>query len=389
MIDFNFHNKSVVLLIKSAVLGGAERQALGLANYLINQFNCKVYLVCTHTDNVSKEFESFATLSGINKIHFFGTPFLSIKKGYAFSNIKKTIRTLKYLFKIRKNISTFKPDIIIPFLNSPSKIASLIYKGTGAKITFWHQLGLDSYTYDYAESKAVKKAPFIIANAENGLEVFKSHYKLDDKKLFVLPHYVSIKKVDLNRKKLREFYLINENAIVIGMISHYREEKYQELLLNAFSEIKTDKNIHLVLLGNKDNDKNTLQKFNNLNKIAKNKNVENKVSVLSGNSVEEVLNLLDIAVLVSKIEGTPTVVMEYMLYGLPVISSNHIGCINLLKESNFLIPNKKSVLIEKMKSLIEDPILRSKVGNENKKIIEKFSIENYVKSLTKIINKFL
>ena len=37
MIEFGFQNKNIVLLIKSGVLGGAERQALGLANYLINK----------------------------------------------------------------------------------------------------------------------------------------------------------------------------------------------------------------------------------------------------------------------------------------------------------------------------------------------------------------
>ena len=231
--------------------------------------------------------------------------------------------------------------------------------------------------------------PFILANSENGLDVFRNHYKVDESKLFVLPHYVSIKKVELDKKELRKKHSIKENAIVIGMISHYREEKYQELLLNAFSDIVTEKEIHLVLLGNKDNDGHTLEKFNSLKRIAENNNIENNVSILSGNSVDEVLNLLDIGVLVSRIEGTPTVVMEYMLYELPVISTNHKGCMHLLKESKFLITNDKNVLKGKLKILIENEELRTVEGKNNKKKIDYFSIENYVDSLSKIINKFI
>lgn len=389
MEKFNFKNKNVVLLIKSAALGGAERQALGLANYLKLHFKCKIFLVCTHTDNISEEFKEFAKISGVEENYFFGTPSLSIKKEITFLNIKKTARTLMYLFKMRNKISKFKPDIIIPFLNSPSKIASLIFKYSGAKITFWHQLGLDSYTYDYTEFKAVKNTPFIIANAENGLDVFKNYYKVAKEKLFVLPHYVSIKKIKLNKLELRKKFFIEDNAIVIGMISHYREEKYQEMLLNSFDNIKTDKNIHLVLLGNKDNDASTLAKYNSLKNSIKGKGIDKKVSLLSGNPVEEVLNVLDIAVLVSKIEGTPTVVMEYMLYGLPVISTNHIGCVNLLKGSNFLIDNDENILRSKLKELIESPKLREREAAKNQKKIEEFSIENYVNHLTKIINKFI
>ena len=78
MIEFGFQNKNIVLLIKSGVLGGAERQALGLANYLINKLNCKVFLVCTHSNITSVEFETFAKISGINNIHFFGYKLLNL-----------------------------------------------------------------------------------------------------------------------------------------------------------------------------------------------------------------------------------------------------------------------------------------------------------------------
>lgn len=386
MANFSFQNKTVVLMIKVAMLGGAERQALGLADFLIKNYNCKVHLVATHSNHPTKEFHEFSIACGINEIHYFGEPSLTINKNLSLLNLKRTFRALKYINKMKSEVAKFHPDILIPFLNTPSKIAALIYRSVGAKVTFWHQLGLDNYTYDLLEQKALNQTPFIIANAANGLEVFQYHYKIPNEKLFVLPQYVSIKKTALDRNSLQIKFQIPDNSIVIGMVAHYRVEKYQELLLQSFSEIKTDKKIHLVFLGNKDNSEETLDKYNSIVALSKSLNCLDKVSFLSGESVEEVLNCLDIGVLVSEIEGTPNVVMEYMLYGLPVIATNHLGCEGLLQPSDFLISNDKNTLKDKLQMLIENENLRMDEGNKNADKIKKYSIENYTNSLLSIIN---
>lgn len=386
MADFSFQNKTVVLMIKVAMLGGAERQALGLADFLIKNYDCKVHLVATHSNQPTKEFHEFAVVCGIDTIHYFGEPSLTIRKEFSILNLKRTIRALKYIKKMKREVAKFHPDIIIPFLNTPSKIASLIYQKVGAKITFWHQLGLDNYSYDILENKAIHNVPFVIANAQNGLEVFQNYYKISEKKLFVLPQYVSIKRIVLDTVSLKDKFCIPNNSVVIGMVAHYRTEKFQELLLQSFSEIKTDKKIHLVFLGNKDNDTETLEVYNSIITLSKSLNCYEKVSFLSGESVQEVLNCLDIGVLVSEIEGTPNVVMEYMLYDLPVIASNHAGCIGLLEPSEFLIPNNKDILRDKLQNLIDNENLRKKEGEENSIKIKKFSIENYIDSLHSIIN---
>lgn len=386
MAKFSFQNKTVVLMIKVAMLGGAERQALGLADFLIKNYNCKVHLVATHSNQPTKEFHEFAVACGIDVIHYFGEPSLTIRKDFSILNLKRTIRALKYIRNMKKEVAKFHPDIIIPFLNTPSKIAVLIYKSVGAQVTFWHQLGLDNYNYDFLEKKAANQTPFIVANAKNGLEVFQNYYKIPEKKLFVLPQYVSIKKIILDTVPLKDKFGIPNDSIVIGMIAHYRNEKYQELLLRSFSRVKTEKKIHLVFLGNKDNSDETLNKYNTLVMLSKELNCSNNVSFLSGESVEEVLNVIDIGVLVSEIEGTPNVVMEYMLYGLPVIATHHAGCVGLLEPSEFLIPNEESLLVNKLESLINNTSIRKSEGKKNADKIKKFSVENYIDSLHSIIN---
>lgn len=387
MADFTFHDKSVILMIKLTVLGGAERQALGLADFLIKNYNCKVHLVVTHYNQPTKEFHDFAIACGIDIIHYFGEPSLTIKREISLINFKKAIRALRYLRLMKKKLAQFQPDIIIPFLNTPSKITALIYKSVGAKFAFWHQLGLDVHSYDILENRAIKSIPFFIANAENGVEVFQNYYKVPKEKLFILPQYVSIKKINLDKISLKEKFKISEDSIVIGMIAHYRKEKYQDLLIRAFSEVKTLKKIHLVLLGNKDNNVRTLDRYNELIDLSKRLNCFDRISFLSGESVEEVLNCLDIGVLVSEIEGTPTVVMEYMLYDLPIVSTNHIGCMKLMESSEYLIPNDKDILKLKLQELVNDELLREKEKINNSEKIKKFSKKNYVIKLQEIINK--
>jgi len=389
MNKFDFNNKNVVLLLKVAVLGGAERQALGMADFLINNYNCKVQIIATHSNEQTEEFRQFAMQSGIHQIHFFGTPSLTIYNKFSILNFKKALRAIRYLKKMEREVAKMNPDIIIPFLNSPSKIAALIYKKVGAKTTFWHQLGLDSYIYDSLEKKAVQETPFFIANADNGLDVFKTKYEVPKEKLYCLPQYVSIKRINLDKIQLRKDFAINENAIVIGMIAHYRIEKYHELVLKAFSKIQSNFNIHLVLLGNKDNNEETLNIYKDLVKNVDELGLSNSVTILSGIPVEKVLNILDIGVLVSEIEGTPNVVMEYMLYGLPVIATNHDGCKRLLGDSPYLVPNDEDVLISKMKTLIQNENERRKESEFNMERIKKNDIKNYFASLTKIINEHI
>lgn len=386
MTNFSFQNKNVVILIKDAILGGAERQALGFAKYLKEQFNCSVSIVVTYSNNQSDEFRDFLYEIGIDKLHYFGEPSLSIKREFSINNIKKGIRALRYLIRITLGIRKLKPDVLVPFMNGPSKIAALIYKYTGAKTTFWHQLGLEVCFYDWLEKIAVSKSPIIIANATNGLEIFRDHYKVPEQKLFVLPQYVSLKKQELDKDLLKSALEIPKDTIVIGMIAHYREEKYQELLIEAFSDIAINCNVHLILLGNKDNNVNTLAKYNKLEGLIKQLNLGEKVSLLSGVDVHEVLNILDIGVLVSEIEGTPNVVMEYMLYGLPVIASNHKGCCVLLDDSSFLIPNDKNILVKKMEELLTNGDLRREEGTKNAVKIRQNSAENYFEKLQIILN---
>lgn len=390
MSNFSFENKTVVFIIKVCSLAGAERQALGLASFLKEKYNCKIHFIATHSNIQTEEFEEFALKCGVDKIEFYGTPSLSIRKGFTLANLKKTLRALKYLNRVKLEVKKMKPDVIIPYMNFASKLSALIYKEVGAQYTFWHELGeSNNYYYDFLEKKAVKKTPFICANAKDGFRTFVDTYNVEEEKCHLLTQYVSFKRVDYDNNITRAELNIPTNKIVYGMIAHFREQKHPELLMKAFSKMEKGRDVHLLFLGNKDNDASTLAKYNSLLRLAEQLNIQDKVSLLSGESVEKVLSVIDVGVLVSEFEGAPTVLMEYMLYGKPIIATNHVGCKLLMGESDFLVPkNDENTLSEKMILLYDNPEQRESIGKNHIELVKKYSLESYCLRLKELFEKY-
>lgn len=287
---------------------------------------------------------------------------------------------------MRKGLKPYKFDFIFPYLNFPSKVAFYLYKLLPTvKFTFWHQLGLDTFKDDVFEKYAAKNVPCIIANAPNGIDLFFEAHSESKKPSFVLPQFLAFEHISEDRGDLLKKYDLPENAIVIGMVAHYRPDKMHHLLLNAFKElVKEHTNIYLVFLGNKNSNGVTKKVFNSLQERVIDNQLTEKIKLISEQPVSEILSILDIGVLVSEIEGTPNAVMEYMSYKLPVVATNHPGCQLLLKKDEFLIENKIEMLKYKLNKLILSSDLRKMEGEYNYQLIQNYTPENYLKKLKHI-----
>jgi glycosyltransferase involved in cell wall biosynthesis len=385
-------NKNILLILEYGALGGAQRQALGLAKFLTENNNCKVDLLLIRSDFETQEFREFKEKCKVRNTLFFGVPYLLLPYEFNIKNIKRIKWNIQYLLKLRKGLLPYNYELIIPYLNYTSKIAFFLYKLLPTvKTTFWHQLGLDILKHDIIEKLVAKNIPFVIGNAPNCFDIFKNEYPLSQEKLNLLPQYLTIEIEKKDKNLIKQNLNIPQDSLVVGMIAHYRIDKYFDLILDAFAKSiqQTDKNIHLVLLGNKDNDEASLTIYLKLIEKTERLHITNHVSVLSGNDVIDILNILDISVLMSQIEGMPNSVMEYMAFGLPAIVSNHPGCIQLLEDSEYLIPNNSTILESKLLKLIENEAERISEGNLNENRIKKFNLPNYVSQMENIINKYL
>ncbi|GAA4236034.1 hypothetical protein GCM10022291_19440 [Postechiella marina] len=382
-----FDNKNVLLVLQVGTLGGAERQALGLGKFLVNNKNCNVDILFVVSNNRTKEFNDFFNTTGIKNVFYFGFPHVVLRRELSIKNLKRLKWSIQYFLLLKKELNKNKYDVVVPFLNTPSKISYYLYKLLPTvKYTFWHQLGLDFLKKDIYESIAINNMPCIIGNADNCFDIFKNEYVVKNKVFNLLPQYLTLKKENRNSDIIKEKYNINKEDIVFGMIAHFKSFKYHDLALKVFARLaKETEKVHLILLGNKDNDEICLEIYNNLSESIDKMNISDKVTLLSNEDVTDVLNVLDIGILLSLIEGTPNVVMEYMLYALPVISSNHPGCIGLLQDSKFLVNNTEEEVFQAMYKLAANEILRESEGARNAKRIKKYDIETYVNKLETIL----
>lgn len=371
--------KNIIILLKSFTLGGAEKQALFLAGYLQNNRNCNVHIYSYIASSGIELFHQECEKHQLKSLHITENPLSAAGK---FKYLKRRIKLFLFGLKLRRH----KPDIIIPYLNPPSIIASLCYKIAGAKHTFWHHRGVDYYRNDALEKRAAKHTPLFIANSEYGTLELQKKLKINSDKIHLLANFTTVD-FEIAKNKKKETNLKDE--IVIGMIAHFRNEKRQDILVKAFKKlIEVNKNIRLLLIGNVNkNSKKEQESFKEIQDYINENELNNNVKILHNTSGEEILPSIDIGVLLSLNEGMPNVIMEYMGYGLPVVTNKHSGCVALLgNDYNYFVDNTVESVVRKLNELILNAGARKRIGNQNLEQIQSdYSIEKYIINLETVL----
>lgn len=372
-MSFSFKNSNVIFLLKSPELGGAERQALTLAGFLQNSLKCNVTVYTYLKQEASVQFVEFCKEHKLKNVFSFENPLVT---GSKFKYLKIRLKLILVALKLRKH----KPDIIIPYLNSPSLIAAYCRGISGAKVTFWNNRGKETYRKDKLERNAVLKTKFFLVNSLESINDIQTHFKTPEDRIHFAPNFITL------TSKVNTSPIPNKsNLLIIGMLAHFRQEKSQMLLIESFLELSKKYDfIRLHLVGNV----NDISLINKAVEYVKSHKLESKVSFIHNKSGKNTLPKFDIGVLVSIKEGMSNSIMEYMYYNLPVVCTNHSGNKYLLGEKNkFLVNNNKEELIEKLELLIDNKEIRESEGNVNyKRITNGFSIERYISSIESIVN---
>ena len=96
--------------------------------------------------------------------------------------------------------------------------------------------------------------------------------------------------------------------------------------------------------------------------------------------IESLVNIMDICVLSTYTEGISNAILEYMAMGKPVIATDGGGTSEIVEDgrTGYLVRTSDPVqLAEKMEILINDPVLRSRMGEAGKqRVREIFSIDS-------------
>jgi len=189
-------------------------------------------------------------------------------------------------------------------------------------------------------------------------------------------------------KQQRKQWGLSDKDFIIGVTSRLAKAKGIESLIYVFHRIlKNHPNCRLVIIGEgkeKENFKNMARELDIADSIIFGGFAQNPMQAAAA---------YDIAVSNSYFEGFPNTVVEYFAAGKPVVTTDAGGVAEMVKheENALLIPcGDDAQLYDKIISLIENPELRKKLGQNAMKTIEQgFSEDIMIENLETLLKNIL
>lgn len=228
---------------------------------------------------------------------------------------------------------------------------------------------------------------FLFVGQENKL--FYQYYGVHENKLVFTPYAIENKRflkewerLKNSKISLRERLNLPVNKTIILFSGKYIPEKSLPDLIKAYEQIQTNDKA-LVLMGD-GRLRHELESY-----VADHKLRDVYFTGFKNQSeIVQYFAAADIFVLASGMENWGLVVNEAMIFNLPVIVSDKVGCSKDLVENGkngFVFPHGNiSELTEKLQILIADENLRKRAGKKSEEIISEYSIEKIVNALEKL-----
>ena len=174
--------------------------------------------------------------------------------------------------------------------------------------------------------------------------------------------------VNVNRESKREQLEIPENAVVLLSIGEMIKRKNQETALRAVAQLNNVDYVYLIC------GEGPLENY--LKELTKELKIDDRVRFLGfRRDIPEICVASDLFIFPSYQEGLPVSVMEAMSSGLPIICSSIRGNTDLIQdgEGGFLHqPEDVAKVTKRLEQLIDDKVLRVKMGKRNKEKIKSY-----------------
>jgi len=252
---------------------------------------------------------------------------------------------------------------------------------------------------EYGDISAIKKIPFypfflkifknidafIVLSKKIEEELINCNFSKD--KIYFIPNGVDIEKFKMpeDKKALKEKYGF-ANKKIITFVGRLSDEKGLEFLMEAFKNLNIQGK-YLLILG----EGHLKEKLIN---YTQNPGISEKVSFLGFcEDVSDYLKISDLFVLPSISEGMSNALLEAMASGLPVVATKVSGNVDLIEDSinGFLVdPANSQQLTIAMERILKDERLVQKMGEANRKKIEKYySMEKVVSSYIAIYEELI
>lgn len=374
--------KRILIFLRSFEIGGAERQAMMLANYLKREEKAKVAVW------------AYSPPGPILKLLDKDIPHKSIPFDLESQKPGNEKIRKKGLLKLGLRMILFRPHILMPFTITPNVDCGYVWRWMGAKGCVWNQRDEFLNFFDKEiENFGFHNTPVYVSNSKKGKQLIEENLKDDSKPVYHISNAVKLNDPKKTRAEWRKELKIDEDQLAAVMVANLHEFKDHENIIRAWKtaveKSNAEKKPVLLLAGRFEGTKRKLRL------LSEELGIEECVKFLD--FVEDIPGLLgasDIGIFSSRSEGCPNGVLECMAAGLPVVATDIDGTREALgDEYKYLVPtNNPQAFAEKIIPFLIDEQARKKIGQQNKKRIEKFfspekAFEKYSNLLKNILSK--
>jgi len=304
------------ILIPSLEKGGIERSMSRLSRGLLD----RGWDVSIISEKPSEE--SISYFDERVKLLSLGSSFIDQNSNIIFSIFKNIL----YYFKIRKYIKKHSPDVLLAVKNIPvaiilkislkNKFKLIIREAVDPKYSSITQRSLFSrLLINNIKSFLYPKSDNIIAISEGVKQSLIKNFKLDSSKIKTIYNPSADEKILSLAQEDIDSNLLSDKPLIIS-VGRLTKQKDHITLLKAFNKIYPKINCNLYIVGEG-------SERDNLEKFIRNNNIGDRVKLLGyQNNPWKFMSKSELFILPSIWEGFGNVIVESMLIGIPVISSD-------------------------------------------------------------------
>ncbi len=192
-----------------------------------------------------------------------------------------------------------------------------------------------------------------------------------------IPNAISLERFEnftVDRSKIKRSLGIPQDAFLVGTVGRLAEQKGYCYLIDAAAEvIKDHPKVYFLIIGDGPLATDLKRQANKLD-------LDEQVIFTGGrNDIERLLKCLDLFVSSSLWEGLPTVILEAMASGLPILATDIPGTNELIQHAHngWLVPPHNSQAISSaISNLITSPQLNSEMARRALLTSREYSIDN-------------
>lgn len=380
--------KRVLVVLGCLDLGGAERQAIQLAEGLLHRHQATVQVWGFRPPGRAAEL-----------CERLGVPWRYVPEPWG----RGLLRWPAMIGNFARTVRRERPEILLPYTAFPNVLCGLAWRLTGARVCIWNQRDVGLGLASPAVPWAVRNTPLFLSNSTVGAEYLIENLRVRTRRVRVVRNAVQLPPPRDDRAAWRARLGADPGSLVACMVANLQKNKDHVTLLSAWRIVcdrlgRPDRlsgsdrssggvptplareagegqgvRALLVLAGR-------LDAAEPLTQMVRELRLEPAVRFLGEvDDVSGLLSAADLGVFSSRSEGCPNGVLESMAAGLPVVATDCPGVREAVGEASlaWLAPaGNPEAMAERIVLLAEDTAVRARIGQANAlRIQNEFSVE--------------